>query len=168
MVVIYEDGATRDAAIHVCDSLMQNLEADLEFEFTWCKFKYLSYPVIARQTGQTAARADLILVSVRRAEDFSAEARAWLELWLSRRGSPGGGTIALVQTSAGAGEQTGAPNYLRLMAERANLDYLTLSGSEAASMFSIKAGEGRVVREVAEPDPIANHEPLSSGWGINE
>jgi len=168
VVVVYEDGPTRDLAIHVCDSLIQNLEADLEFEFTWCRFKHLRYPEIARQTGHAAARADLILVSVARAADLNVEVKAWFEGWLSLR-KPVGGALAVIQASASSLEQP-APeeSYLRLVAGRANLDYLPLSGFGLAPQHNDRPGEIEVVPAPAVLEEFANRQPHSTGWGINE
>jgi hypothetical protein len=168
VVVVYEDGSTRDLAMHVCNSLIQNLEGELEFEFTWCKFKHLRYSEIARQTGHAAARADLILLSVGRAADLAAEVRTWFEGWLSQR-RPLGGALAVIQTATNPGEQPAAEElYLRLVAERAKLDYLPLSGLGPVPLYNDRPGEAVVVPATAVPDEFANHQPHSTGWGINE
>src|SRR5215469_18601593 len=70
VAMVYEDPATRDYAIQLCDSLSRKFQDDLEFEFTWWGFKYLSDPEIAQQASRAAAEADLIVVCVHRSGFF--------------------------------------------------------------------------------------------------
>ena len=46
-VVLYEDHATRDRAMEICDRLVHKFWADVEFEFNWWRFDFLSDSTLA-------------------------------------------------------------------------------------------------------------------------
>jgi len=165
-VILYEDVPTRDSAIQLCGGLSHHFNLDLEFEFTWWKLSYLRDPEMGRQASQAAASADLILISVQPDHDFTAEVKAWFEDWVGKRtGSEG--ALGLIQASAKATDQP-ADAYLRLMAQRANMDYLPLPGPEGSVASKDRLREDLNVPDIAGPDQMPKHQTHSSGWGINE
>ena len=126
IVVIYEDAATRDRAVHLCNALAHRFSEELDFEFTWWRFKFLSEPEIARQAARAALEADLIVVSVHHEADLPLEVKAWFERWLSDQ-QPTEGALVVLHAPQ---EPVVPDQYLRLVALRANLDYLPLSNCE--------------------------------------
>lgn len=132
IVVLYEDNSSRDAAIHLCKTLEKIFHQDLDFETTWCRFKYFSDPTVAAEAAQIASQADLIIVSIQRAQDLPLEVKAWFERWLPDRES-NDGALVLLQTSEDApSQQNLQTSYLYLLAQRANLDYLSLSNADSS------------------------------------
>jgi hypothetical protein len=166
VAVLYEDEATRDLAIQLCHGLADQFEKELDFEFTWWKFKYLSDAEIAAQAAQAAGKADLILVSVHHTENFPLEVMAWFERWLSTR-TPSEGALVLLQTPADRRSQSDQQDsYLRFMAQRAHLDYLPLFEPDSLPASSDRLREDMIVSEPARSDQTAGQH--SSGWGIND
>jgi hypothetical protein len=162
VLVIYEDAPTRDRAVRLCDALVSKFSPDLEFEFTWWRFKFLSDPDLALQAAQAALEADLILVSVQRTEDLPLEVKAWFERWLSDR-QPSEGALVVLHTPD---EAILPDQYLRLVALRANLDYLPLTDSQ------LSTDQGRIPETLNLPAILEgrsnNHENNHTGWGIND
>jgi hypothetical protein len=155
--MVYEDLTTRDYAIQLCDSLSQKFQDDLEFEFTWWGFKYLSDPEIAQQASQAAAEADLIVVCVHRPGLFPSEVQQWFEAWPSER-QLSEGALVVVEVSGQVEDSSVVQNQpLKSLAQRANLDYLTVATTATSTNGPPKADSGRFEERYH-----------SSGWGINE
>ena len=133
IVVLYEDNSSRDAAIQLCKTLEKVFDAELDFETTWCRFKYFSDPTVASEAAQIASHADLIIVSIPRAQDLPLEVKAWFERWLPDRESSDGALVLLQTSEAPASPQNLQTSYLYLLAQRANLDYLSLSNANSSN-----------------------------------
>jgi hypothetical protein len=159
--MVYEDHTTRDYAIQLCDSLSQKFQDDLEFEFTWWGFKYLSDPEIAQQASQAAAEADLIVVCVHHSGLFPSEVQQWFEAWPSERQLPEG-ALVVVEVSGQIEDSSATQSQpLKSLAQRANLDYLTVATTATSTNGAQKADSGATEHRFEE----RYH---SSGWGINE
>jgi hypothetical protein len=166
-VVLYEDAATRDAAVELCDKQVKKFGAELDFEFTWWGFKYLNDEEIGRQAASAAMAADLILVSVVRAEDLPLEVKAWFERWLSER-QPSEGALVVLQTGAdGRALEALRDPYLRLVALRAKLDYLPLTEGQLAPNGN-DLSENLDLPRIIEFDGNTRQEDHYTGWGIND
>ena len=167
VVVLYADPITRSAAVELCDNLAKKFGTEMDFEFTWWGFKYLNDEEIGRQAASAALTADLILVSIQRAEDLPLEVKAWFEKWLSERESSEG---ALVVLQAGAQREVPAQSrdpYLQLVALRARLDYLPLSdGNLSANGNGLP--ENFTLPRIMEFDGGPRQEDHYTGWGIND
>ena len=165
--MLYEDNSSRDAAISLCDSLGRTFTSELDFEFTWCRFKYFSDPAVASEAAEAAMRADLIIVSVQRAQDLPLEVKAWFEQWLLKR-EPTDGALVLLQASADMRSSTTSQcSYLYLLAERANLDYLALS-STGPAVSNEQLRENLRLSQPPGLDTDPNSQHLCSHWGLNE
>ena len=164
VLIVYEDLPTRERAVSLCDALVRKFTPELDFEFTWWRFKFLSDAHIAHQAAQAALQADLILVSIHRAEDLPLEIKAWFERWLSDR-HPSEGALVVLHTSQ---DMTCADPYLRLVALRANLDYLPLTETQLngkeANPFRETLNMPAIVQSERMVAPENNH----TGWGIND
>ena len=71
VAVVYDDIASRDRAIRVCDSLANRFKDDLDFEFTWWNVRFFEDPAIEQLAEQAAAAADLIFFSTARSTEFT-------------------------------------------------------------------------------------------------
>jgi len=80
VVAVYEDHGSRDLLLQLSDALARKFKNDVEFQFDWCRFKYLADPEIARQAAQSATQADLILLAPK-SPDLPVYVQGWLEGW---------------------------------------------------------------------------------------
>src|SRR5216117_1749369 len=84
-VVLYEDVATRQRAMQICDRLVQKFWADVEFDFSWWRFDFLRDREIFRAAADAAAHSDLILISAHAGRQLPALVQDWIETWLGKR-----------------------------------------------------------------------------------
>jgi hypothetical protein len=157
VAVAYEDVETRDFAISLCEHLEQRFAGDLEFEFTWWGFKYLSDPEISREAAEAAMNADLIMLSVHRARDFAFEVEEWFRHWSEQRTQPDGALVVVESEPEHESARKQQESNLLSLARRAKMDYLRLAETKASS--APKPSEGF---------PSEDGRYHSSGWGINE
>lgn len=166
IVVLYEDNPSRDAAISLCNSLQQIFNSELDFEITWCRFKYFSDPAVAAEAADRAAQANVVLVSVPRAQDLPLEVKAWFERWLSRRQTSEGALVLLQGSEPEPAFAISQSSYLYLVAERANLEFISLSDvTPSASTRSIP--DPSMLAHPSRLNPNRNSQN-NSRWGINE
>ena len=126
MAVFYENDAARELALQLCTSLTRKFARDLEFAFSWWRFKYLDEPSIAREALQAANGADMILVAVEGMGDVPAPVKAWFESCLAER-KEAGGALVTIRRPADDRKSSWRSNSLQAVAERARLDYLPLA-----------------------------------------
>lgn len=170
-VVIYEDTATRDRAIHLCDSLVRNFWSDLSIEFTWWKFDYLRDAEISRLAAEAAAPADLVLFSAHARKELPPSVESWIESWLRRREDRPAALVALIGLATDQFKGLSPIHiYLRDVAERARMDYLphVLQTFGERTDVSTEAIASRAGKVTALLDGILQHSPAPSRWGINE
>jgi hypothetical protein len=168
VLVLYEDIPARNAAVELCDHLTAKFGAELEFEFTWWGFRYLSEEEIAKQAAGAALTADLILVSVPHAEDLPLEVKAWFERWLSDR-EPAEGALVVLETSGDNRQaQPIRDPYLQLVALRAKMDYLPLREGQIADGTNGFSTESFVSPRVMDLNGSQRQEDHYTGWGIND
>jgi len=147
VVSIYEDIGGRDLLFQVCDSLVSKFKDEVDFEVDWWRFKYLADPEIATEAAKKATQADLILLAARSSQ-LQLHVQGWFEGWLPNR-EAGDGALVLVQPSPhGASHSLHLRSYLRLTAQRAHLDYFSLSQPGPTDL------------------PADEYRPMH--WGINE
>jgi hypothetical protein len=171
VVVTYEDKATRDRAMLLCDQLVQNLWEDIDLEFSWCKFDYLRDPRIATAATAAASRADLIIFSAHASSSLPPEVRNWIEAWTNQRQDREGALVALIEAAShpinGA---TPTHLYLRDVADRARMDYLS-DLPEAVSVEFTRPFDAimhRAVTVTPVMERILHQISPYSHWGINE
>jgi hypothetical protein len=166
IVVLYEDSSSRDAAISLCQTLEKVFQEDLDFEITWCRFKYFNDPAVASEAAEIAAQADLIIVSIQRAQDLPLEVKAWFERWLPARESTEGALVLLQTSEEPPSPQNLQSSYLYLLAQRANLDYLSLSNA-GPSISTNRIPESLTLSQPLGTDSTRNSQHYSRS-GINE
>jgi hypothetical protein len=169
VVVAYEDVASRNSAIQLCDRVFQEFNGDLDFKADWWAFKYLGTPELGELAAAAAANSDLVIVSADGGGEFPLDIKHWFERWLSKlskRAQSEGALVSLVPPAAPANQGGSKENYLRTVARRANLDYLPL-GSSTREVTS-RAQE--VWRNSHTPvvEDTAEHRYHIPNWGINE
>jgi len=162
IVVLYEDNSSRDAAIRLCNSLEKIFHSEIDFEITWCRFKYFNDPAVAREAAEIAAGADLLIVAIQRPEELPLEVQVWFERWLQHRKSSEG-ALVLLQTSESTIPAISQNPYLYLLAQRANFDFISLSNTNSFSTERIP----EYLKSTRPPDSTRNSEHYSR-FGINE
>jgi len=126
VVAVYEDTAAREQAVDFCDQLVKRFWARFEFEVSWWSFSLLQKEHVAMEAAEKAARADLVILSSLRQEDLPVPVKGWIESWLSRRGDREGILAGLMGPGAvGSGLEAPRHLYLRQVAHRGAMDYLT-------------------------------------------
>jgi hypothetical protein len=165
VVAIYEDIGSRDLLLQLSDALARKFKNDLEFQFDWCRFKYLADPEIAREAAGRAARADLILLAPK-SPHLPVYVQGWFEGWLPNREDTEGALVLVQASPKGASRSVPLQTYLRLTAKRARLDYLRLnSPKSSAGVTSTAAGLLLSQPELAE---FLTRDSRPLDWGINE
>ena len=171
IVVAYEDTATRDRAIGVCDGIFAQLGTETDCEISWWRFSYLRDPELATQAAAAAAQASMILFSTHAGNGLPTHVRDWIELWVTRKATQPSALAALIGM-VGDAQQGLTPihYYLQTVASRARMDFMPhaaiplsvaqYGGSESApknDAGSAQAGDG-----FYEPEHPTSH------WGLNE
>jgi hypothetical protein len=122
VAVIYENAETREAAVAFCDRLVQRAWAKSDLEVNWWSFEHLEEKASASAAADKTVEADMILFAAHPTGEMPFHVRALVESWLGRRKRREGVLVGL----ADPGTQTADKHvYLRAIARRAGLDYLT-------------------------------------------
>jgi len=167
--VVYEDTASRDRALRLCDDLVRKLWHDLDFDFSWWRFDYLEDPGIARLAAESALWSDITMFSTGSGGDLPVPVRRWVDDWSGRRLTDESLLVALIGTGVHRGD-TPLHSYLRQKAALAHMDFLPPSSGAtlAKGEITLKEIEARATRKTALLNEILRHPDLSNHWGINE
>jgi hypothetical protein len=170
IVVVYEDSATRDRAIRVCDHVKAQVK-EVELKFSWWRFDFLSDPKLAELAAKAAARADMVIFSAHDGKALPPPVRDWIETWLPRRKQKDSALMALIGAAETRFNQsTPARTYLHAVATRARMDYLpepvlALPEEQFGSVDSILKRVETITPVLRD---ILNHERIPTRWGLNE
>jgi hypothetical protein len=160
VVVIYENPPSRERAVDFCDRLVKRFWARCEFEVSWWPFEQLQDPPVAAQTADRAAKADLVVVASTEPGDFPIAIQSWFERWLQRRNDREGMLAGLLEPSAedSVGRRH-KDNYLRQVAHRAEMDYLTQlpAGMSLSIPESLESYTERAACVTSVLDEILHH-----------
>ena len=121
-------------------------------------------PVTTELIGRYAA--DLIIVAIQRAQDLPLEVKAWFERWLPARESTEGALVLLQTSEEPPSPQNLQSSYLYLLAQRANLDYLSLSNA-GPSISTDRIPESLTLSQPLGHDSTRNSQNYPR-FGINE
>ncbi len=126
VAVVYEDESTRQSAVAFCDGLVEKFWAECEFDVGWWSFDQLQASKSAGDASGKAAEADMIVFAARPEGEMPIGVGAWVDGWLGRRGEREGMLVGLFGHGAEPGEEmTEKQVYLRAIAHRCGMDYLT-------------------------------------------
>jgi hypothetical protein len=113
-------------AFGVCDQLVKDYWTTVEFEFKWWQFAGLADAENALAAASAAADADMILFATHPEGELPGTVKSWIEVWLDKRGAREGSLIGLTGKAAETkGRATGKHIYLREVAHRAKMDFLS-------------------------------------------
>jgi hypothetical protein len=147
VVSIYEDLGGRDLLLQLCNSLVWKFKDEVDFKVDWWRFKYLADPEIATEAAQKASQAALILLAPQ-SPVLPVYVQGWFEGWLQNREAAEGALVLVQPAPNGALQSLPLRSYLRLTAQRAGLDYFSLSQPDLIEL------------------PADDDRPMH--WGINE
>ncbi len=170
-VVLYEDHATRDRAMEICDRLVHKFWADVEFEFNWWRFDFLNDSTLAGDAVRLAARSELILLAAHAGRELPPPVTRWIESWLPIREPGFGVLVAMIGTEADQLKGLSPIHvYLREAAQRANMDYLpqVIDAPLGKLDASIETISNRAEKVTSLLDNILHRPPSPMRWGINE
>lgn len=126
VVVLYEDLAAREHAVQFCDCLVEKFWTSCAFDIDWWAFELLSEPSAASQAREKASQAGWVVVAVAQCGRLALEVKAWIEKWLANRANQQEGTlIGLLPAHLDQADVDETDTYLRNVAHRAGMDYLT-------------------------------------------
>lgn len=171
LVITYEDPPTRQRALHLYDRLAQQLLDEYDFQCAWWKADRLLNPALCQQAAEAAARAQMIILSVRADQPLSAAIQGWLQRWLHLRGSHKTALVALLNSSGRGPEQVPRLRaQLQQLARQARADFF----AHTYELAEEPAADPPVPAAVSDPvlDPLLEEflpEPVyTPRWGINE
>ncbi len=170
ITVVYEDTLTRDRAMLVCDELVQQFWAQVDFDVSWWRESYLADSNIAMAAADSALKADMIMLSMHAAGELSPRLTNWIETWLEKRGEREAALVGLIGTpnDASAGLEL-KDRCLSEIAERGKLDYLSsvLPATSQPGDDSIDSIHRRADQITSVLDQILHysptHQPPSGG-----
>lgn len=175
VTVVYEDTGSRERALSLCHHLAQGFRAEIDFNFTWWRFRYLEDTDIAQAAAQAAAASDILLFSASSQHELPEHVQNWTELWLPLRTRADGVLLVLTEDSDGT-ELSGSPifRFLRNVARRASMDCLPRLPDDpwTTPPPSVYEVQNRAVQGTRILDDILRHAPPvpqpPTHWGINE
>lgn len=175
VTVVYEDTGSRERALSLCHHLSQGFHTEIEFAFTWWRFRYLEDPDIAQAAAQAAAQADILLFSASGHHELPEEVRSWSELWIPMRAGREGVLLVLTEDTDDS-ELSASPLFqsLRNLARRASMDCLPRMTDDpwVTPLPGIRSIQNRAAQGTRILDDILRRVPPSPAppthWGINE
>jgi hypothetical protein len=171
VVVLYEDTATRERAMGVCDHLVRQFWAEVEFKFHWWRTDFLQDSGMAATAASNAAEADFIIFCTSADSELPAAVNAWLESWTERRGGREGVLIDLTEGGhVPKGRAQNKQMQLRQAARRAMMDYLTKLPSTITGTLpdSFETAAIRAEQVTSVLDDILHRPPPPPHYGLNE
>jgi hypothetical protein len=126
VLVIYQNAEAREQSVKFCDHLIERFWSRYEFDATWWSFDALEDLRSAREASAKACEADLIVFATQPSREISAVVKQWVESWIGQRGDREGALVGLMDPGVGiTGLLADKFVYLRNVAHRAGMDYLT-------------------------------------------
>jgi hypothetical protein len=171
VVVVYENTATSERAMAVCDHLVQQFWSEVEFNFHWWRTDFLEDPGMAATAASNAASADFVIFCAGTESELSPLVSEWCERWVGRRGGREGAFVDLTEaTGTPASRAPHTQTYLRQIARRAMMDYLTQVPTTIMGTLpnSFESAAMRATHISSVLDDILHHSPPPSHYGLNE
>jgi len=148
VVVVYETPAIREHAMQFCERLAGECECTPVSEMIWWSFHFLALPAEASDAAQKAADADVVVFAMKAGGDLPHQIKLWIENWLNKRGEREGALVGLLAREGSHDIASFREIYLRHIARRAGMDYLSHAAPTASKAipdsldsFSERAGQ---------------------------
>ena len=81
VLIAYEDFATGQRAMKLCERLINNLGHDFQFRTCFWKFDILCLPKLKPIASQDAFHADVVIISTYWRDDLPAQVKSWMTSW---------------------------------------------------------------------------------------
>lgn len=125
VIVIYDDAVAREWAVHFCGELAEQSQNEAKLQIEWWPFVILTGSTQGAELTEKAADADYLVFASACEGDLPREVKIWIEGWLARRGDREGTLVGLIEQQTPFEIATLKEIYLRHVAHRAGLDYLS-------------------------------------------
>jgi len=123
-VAIYEDGSTGRRAKRFYDKLILELADQCDFSLQLWSFQVLAIPELRKLAIDSAAQADVVILSLHGKAGLPADIREWIETWSKLIIGKDLALIALVEKSTTRdGTNASALPYLKRLAKRTKVDF---------------------------------------------
>jgi hypothetical protein len=161
-MVVFEDAVAHDLAMEVCGEVMNRLETELAFTFSFWKLNDLNDPASAGNAAEAVAAADILLFSLP-GHELVSEAMNWLEVCAPARTKREGALALIIAGRPGPALAVEALVFqMHFAAHRLRMDFLPL--------LSPSPGQGP---EFSAELPAVRPDTLREGnggnhWGLNE
>jgi hypothetical protein len=169
ILVICENEECRKDAVRFCDELVKRFWSRCEFDIRWLSFSELNDADVFPSAVSKAASARLILFSMRPGSEIPVLVNSWIEAWLAQRGEREGSIIGLHDPGhlPGGGVSHNFV-YLRHIAHRAGLDYLTQLPETVAHSIPdrLESYSERARQMTSVLDQILHQKPLPPAFRV--
>lgn len=166
VAVVYQDSLTRYWVTGLW-SRVGRLIGDRTVRHNCWLIGDLTRPGVFEVAVQAAAKADVLVVSLRDAGRLPREFHAWIDAWLPRRAGRAGALVALIGMPAQLDVQSGrAYQFLAGVARSSGLDFFPRERKLPEEYFAYSTlGKARTVSQLYDTG-IRIEEPLRVGSGI--
>lgn len=124
VIAVYGGARARETAVSFCETLVDRFWSRFDFDVNWLSFEMLANNPSCQEGARKAAEADLIVFATETREGLPRHVQSWIEKWLEDRREREGALAALQAEDLAFGDST-ARRYLRQVAHRAGMDFLT-------------------------------------------
>jgi hypothetical protein len=175
VTVAYEDTEARQRALCLCHHLVRGFWAEIDFDFTWWRFRYLQDPHIMQAAAQATVEAHVVVFSTSSQDEPSPEIRSWIDLWVPQR-TAGEGVLLVLTNHDDDAQLAASPIYAYLLsvAQRAQMDCLPrlpvhpwTPPHSLEQIQSRATGTSDVLNGILRQGDSSSH-GFPSHWGINE
>lgn len=170
LVVAYEDRATRNRALHLCDHLAEQLLDDYDFKCAWWKFDHLTDPSLREHSIDDAAEANMVILSLHARPDISEEHKSWIESWIDLRDQRKCALVAMIGDGAQASvDSSNLIVWLRNAARLGHMDFFNHSfGVSAPPLPSAPEAAPGKTGTFTLTTGVPGQHMLNTRSGINE
>lgn len=175
VAVTYEATSDRQRAVCLCHHLADRFWEEVDFEFSWWRFRYLEDPEIADAAGCAARAADIIVVAAPVMSEPPAQMLDWFNFWAPLRTNPNGVLLPLL-APANPEEMSLSPwiSLLDELSRQTGLECLLPSQMRESAQFAsptrplqqraqhVSGVLNHILNTLGGPPPPPHH------WGLNE
>jgi hypothetical protein len=172
VAMVYEDPPSHRWGAQVCERVTRLVGQECFFSTAW-PISELGEPHKFPEAVQAAAKADVIVVSVRASEGLPLDLYVWIDAWLPRRTQGMGALVALIGVPGCTdADSAAALDYLKAVAHKGNLDFLPQERKLPAEPPEVIRVDSLAERATTTTqvlnDILRDSHGAFRGYGINE
>ena len=157
VVIIYQNRTAGCCAKDLYERIVSAFDGACDFRLDLWNFQVLAMSQVNKTAAKAAARADLVILSMRRKCRLPLEVKEWMERWLSLITDSNPAVAALVENhESNCGTTTWTLSYLRSVADRYGLSLFTHKLFRAAKSQQRIDPDGRQISPIARRFPLPN------------